>query len=119
MSFSASDISVAMLRGIGANDPRMLSFLENHKRERRATMSEDRIRGVLCGSVEIARYRSASEWLQANRDMHAPIWLGHEPETTVHERGNRRFVAFGAKANNKAMVFELHGRNFQRILRKS
>jgi len=115
MHFTSSDIAAAVKRGLGPNDPRMFPFLQEHSRARRIRGADDSASGVLYGAKRVADYPTASDWLRMHPDLRAPVWLGHNPVTSVYERGVKRFVRFNSAGSHPAMVFEILGRNFRRL----
>jgi hypothetical protein len=116
MNFSPADIDRALRRGIGPQDPRFLPTLQENKNRRQTQAQDMRVAGALAGSQVEATYPRASAWLQANPELRAPMWLGHEPKTTTHKRGTRKFVHFEAAGIHKSSLFEIQGKTLRRIL---
>lgn len=116
MNFSPADLTKTIQRGIGPQDPRFCHTLEQNRKRRLADQDQDRCQGALHGARMLEEFPSASAWLQAHPEHHAPIWLGHNPKTSLHQRGKQNFVKFEAAGVNRAMIFEILGKNFRRVL---
>lgn len=116
MNFSPADLHSAIKRGIGPQDPRFLRTVEENKMRRHGDMQDSRVRGILSGSRVETSWPSARAWLAATPGAHAPIWLGHDPKTTLHIRGDRQFLHFAAKGTHEATLFEIQGSRYQRLV---
>jgi len=116
MNFSPADMQSALKRGIGPQDPRFLKTLEESRMRRHDNLQESRLKNILSGSRVEASWPTASAWLAATPGAHAPIWLGHEPKTSLHTRGNRQFLLFEAKGTHRAALFEIQGNRYQKLL---
>lgn len=115
MSFSSSDINSVVRRGIGPHDPRFAGALLEHRKARRSSVNDDLARNVLRDARAVESFETARDWLAARPGVQAPVWLGHLPKTTEYVRGTRSFVSFEKRLNHEAMVFEVHGKRFQRL----